>query len=94
MMLNSYFDVGFVSLSLLDASVISQMVPSIKERSFLTVQYNMRFTFTFLLVCAPLQFAYRGGCRCCKDTACEKHREDNTFGRHSKGCVSWDTAVL
>jgi hypothetical protein len=54
MMLNSYFDVGFVSLSLLDASVISQMVLSIKERSFLTVQYNMRFTFTFLLVCAPL----------------------------------------
>jgi hypothetical protein len=35
-MLNSHFDVGFVSSSLLDASVISQMVPSIKERSFLT----------------------------------------------------------
>jgi hypothetical protein len=37
MMLNSYFDVGFVSLSPLDASVISQMVLSIEERSFLTV---------------------------------------------------------
>jgi hypothetical protein len=37
MMLNSYFDVGFVSLSLLDASVIGQMVLSIEERSFLTV---------------------------------------------------------
>jgi hypothetical protein len=37
MMLNSYFDVGFVSLSLLDASVIGQMVLSIKERYFLTV---------------------------------------------------------
>jgi hypothetical protein len=88
MILNSYFDVGFVSLSLLDASVIGQMVLSIEERSFLTVQCNMRFTFTFLLVCAPLQFAYRGGYRCCKDTAYEKHREDDTFSRHSKGCVS------
>jgi hypothetical protein len=37
MMLNSHFDVRFVSLSLLDASVIGQMVPSIEERSFLTV---------------------------------------------------------
>jgi hypothetical protein len=54
MILNSYFDVGFVSLSLLDASVIGQMVLSIEERSFLTVQCNIRFTFTFLLVCAPL----------------------------------------
>jgi hypothetical protein len=37
MILNSYFNVGFVSLSLLDASVIGQMVPSIEKRSFLTV---------------------------------------------------------
>jgi hypothetical protein len=88
MILNSYFNVGFMSLSLLDASVIGQMVPSIKERSFLTVQCNIRFTFTFLLVYAPLQFAYRGGCRCYKDTAYEKHREDDTFSRHSEGCVS------
>lgn len=94
MMLNSHFDVGFVSSSPLDASVIGQMVPSIEERSFLTVQCNMRFTFTFLPVCAPLQFACRGGCGCCKDTACEKHREDDTFGRHGEGCVSWDAAVL
>jgi hypothetical protein len=62
MMLNSHFDVGFVSSSPLDASVIGQMVPSIEERSFLTVQCNMRFTFTFLPVCAPLQFACREGC--------------------------------
>jgi hypothetical protein len=88
MILNSYFDIGFISSSPLDASVISQMVLSIKERSFLTVQYNMRFTFTFLLVCAPLQFAYRRGYRCYKDTAYEKHREDDTFSRHSEGYVS------
>jgi len=88
MMLNSYFNVGFVSLSLLDASVIGQIVLSIKERSFLTIQYNMRFTFIFLLVYMPLQFACRGGCRCYKDTACEKHREDDTFSRYGKGYVS------
>jgi hypothetical protein len=88
MILNSYFDVRFISSSPLDASVIGQIVLSIEERSFLTVQYNIRFTFTFLLVCAPLQFAYRGGYRCYKDTAYEKHREDNTFSRYSKGYVS------
>jgi hypothetical protein len=54
MMLNSHFDVGFAISSPLDASVIGQIVLSIEKRPFLTVQCNMRFTFTFLPVCTPL----------------------------------------